>query len=306
MKADAPIIMIVDDVPASVSFLFDVLDEAGYTVLISTDGYRALEQLTIITPDLMLLDAVMPGMDGFQMCRRLHSDGRTREIPVIFMTGLTDTCDLVRGFKEGAVDYIVKPVNPDELLARIDTHLGTARRIRRVHELLNSDSLPAIAVDADGAVVWMMKQAQSLLESYFDPFECTGQNPALPKTLGHWVMEHLTRMTEPSQPFVQYRYGRSLEIYLRHNARLGGAVLHLKPQAIECDAPSLTKSLNLTPREAEVLHWVSNGKTNPEIGIILGISSRTVNKHLDHVYEKLGVETRTAAAAMALKQFREI
>jgi len=125
-------ILIVDDTPANLSVLVDTLSESGYKLMVAEDGEDALAQTAHKQPDLILLDVMMPGLDGFETCRRLKAQAATRDIPVIFMTALTDTAEKVRAFGAGAVDYITKPIQHEEALARINTHL-TIRRLQ--HEL---------------------------------------------------------------------------------------------------------------------------------------------------------------------------
>ncbi len=123
-------ILIVDDTPANLSVLVDTLSEAGYQLMVAEDGEDAVAQTARSKPDLVLLDVMMPGMDGFETCERLKAKPGTDKIPVIFMTALTDTAEKVRAFSAGAVDYITKPIQHEEALARISTHL-TIRRLRR-------------------------------------------------------------------------------------------------------------------------------------------------------------------------------
>jgi two-component system sensor histidine kinase/response regulator len=122
-------ILIVDDTPANLSVLVDTLSEAGYQLMVAEDGEDALAQTTHTKPDLILLDVMMPGLDGFETCDRLKAAANTRDIPVIFMTALNETAEKVRAFNAGAVDYITKPIQHEEALARISTHL-TIRRLR--------------------------------------------------------------------------------------------------------------------------------------------------------------------------------
>jgi len=122
-------ILIVDDTPANLSVLADCLTEAGYALLVAEDGEDALALTARSTPDLILLDVMMPGLDGFTTCRRLKERAETRDIPVIFMTALTDTAEKLKAFDAGAVDYITKPIQHEEALARVHTHL-TIRRLR--------------------------------------------------------------------------------------------------------------------------------------------------------------------------------
>lgn len=204
-------VLVVDDAPDTLRMLCDALAAEGYTVLVALDGPQALARLDVVTPDAILMDAMMPGWTGFETCQRVKAHPQGSAIPVIFMTGLSDTPDVVAGFKSGGVDYVVKPVRIEEVLARLDTHVRNARTAREA-----------------------LRQVEA-------------QAAESPSEAGH--------------------------------ARVLDAAL--------------------TPRETEVLTWVARGKTNRDIADILGMSHRTVNKHLEHIFEKLGVETRAAAAALA-------
>lgn len=123
-------LLIVDDTPANLGVLVETLGSAGYQLMVAEDGEEALAQTAQTQPDLVLLDVMMPGLDGFETCRRLHSRPATHDVPVIFMTALTETADKVRAFEAGGVDYLAKPIEHEEALARIRTHL-TLRRLRR-------------------------------------------------------------------------------------------------------------------------------------------------------------------------------
>ena len=116
-------IMIVDDTPQNIQVLGTVLREQGYQLSVARNGRQALEAAQKIMPDLILLDVMMPELDGFETCRRLKDDPRTRDIPVIFLTAKTELEDIVKGFNLGGVDYVTKPFNTAELLARVKTHL---------------------------------------------------------------------------------------------------------------------------------------------------------------------------------------
>ena len=116
-------ILVVDDTPANIQLLVGVLREHGYQISAATNGRQALDAMAKLRPDLVLLDIVMPEMDGFETCRRIKASEEWREIPVIFLTGRSDSADIVQGFELGAVDYVAKPFNTHELLARVNTHL---------------------------------------------------------------------------------------------------------------------------------------------------------------------------------------
>jgi two-component system sensor histidine kinase/response regulator len=123
MKNKASSILIIEDNPATVSVLYNLLNEAEFEVLIALDGDNAIKSAEEGQPDIILLDVILCGMDGFEICHRLKTSETTRNIPVLFMTALTKTVDKVKGFELGAVDYITKPFEPEEVLARVKTHL---------------------------------------------------------------------------------------------------------------------------------------------------------------------------------------
>src|SRR5438445_4235112 len=135
-------ILIIDDAPANIQTLSTILKERGYDINIATDGRQGLELLERIRPDLILLDIMMPEMDGFETCQRIKASTAWREIPIVFLTAKTDTADIVRAFELGAVDYVPKPFNAHELLARVNTHL-TLDHIDRDNERLLLNVLPA-------------------------------------------------------------------------------------------------------------------------------------------------------------------
>lgn len=143
---EAPRILIVDDTPSNIQTLTAVLREKGYQISIATNGRQALEALTRLRPDLILLDVMMPEMDGFETCAAIKAAPEWRDIPIIFLTSKTETTDIVRGFELGAVDYVGKPFHPHELLARVNTHL-TMDRLRRENERLLLNILPASIAD---------------------------------------------------------------------------------------------------------------------------------------------------------------
>lgn len=129
-KPKQDIILIVDDNPNNLGMLFEALSESGFKILIADEGESAIEQAEYTQPDLILLDILMPGLDGFETCRRLKGNELTKEIPVIFMTALTETEDKVKGFKVGAVDYVTKPIEHEEVIARVTTHL-TLQKLKK-------------------------------------------------------------------------------------------------------------------------------------------------------------------------------
>jgi two-component system, sensor histidine kinase and response regulator len=134
VEATENIILLVDDNPTNLGVLFDSLGDSGFKMLVAQDGESAIAQVNYIKPDIILLDVMMPGIDGFETCRRLKENPETQNIPIIFMTALTDTVDKVRGFSMGAVDYVTKPIQSEEVLARITAHLSIQTLQKRLHQ----------------------------------------------------------------------------------------------------------------------------------------------------------------------------
>jgi len=163
MKISNDIVLVVDDSPDALSLINDALEDAGMDVLVALEGRQALTIAKRIRPDIILLDAIMPNMDGFETCEALKADPSLSSIPVIFMTGLTDTCDLVRGLEAGGVDYLTKPINPSELLARMKVHLNNARQTTNVQNALDSSGQYLMTLNFAGSVLWGSPQAHAQL-----------------------------------------------------------------------------------------------------------------------------------------------
>lgn len=286
------LVLVVDDAIESLGMLHEILDREGFTVLVALEGIQALAIARHATPDIVLLDALMPNLDGFETCRRLKADRNLGHVPVIFMTGLSDTESIVEGFAAGGVDYVTKPIRIDELLARMKTHIGNARLTQSARTALDSAGQFLMATDRHGALRWATPQAQHLLAEL-------GASPA-------WLGAHLPRLL--AQPEGANRALAIDELdrpfQLHFLGKIGDDELLLR--LVKADGISATDRLRaafgLTEREAGVLLWVSNGKANREIALILAMSPRTVNKHLEQIFRKLGVENRTSAAALALRQ----
>lgn len=297
--ADSPsasirgVVLVVDDQPDTLALLSDVLGGDGYTVIVAMDGATALERARLITPDIVLLDARMPGMDGFEVCLRMNADQTLAGVPVIFMTGLTESEHIVRGFRAGGADYVTKPVKPDEVRVRVEVHLKRVRAQRQADMVVNAGGRAALIVDENGAIRWQSSRANVYLQRYLEN-EAPG---ALPSGMRRWLAQ-----AEPaSRPYEVARGDARLSIRLAGPAGADGWILTLVEFDDEASVNDFVERFTLTPRQAEVLLWVSRGKTNRDIAEILDMKPRTVNKHLEHIFPKLGVETRAAAAAIALQ-----
>jgi DNA-binding NarL/FixJ family response regulator len=290
-------VLVVDDTPESLGFLTDMLDGAGYTVLIATDGESALRLVEQITPDLVLMDAVMPGVDGFEACRRLKQKPLLAHLPVIFMTGLSETEHVLQGLAAGGVDYVSKPIVVEELLARMRVHLSNARVAHGPNAALDAAGRFLLATDLQGRVKWCTPKARELLGelSPADP----AQAPALPAAL---VRQLLALRHESGSAQCLLPVGTlQLECVMLSPIGPDELLFRLSESRTSDEQSILQQHLGVTGREAEVLLWLSRGKSNREIGQILTISPRTVNKHLEQIFVKLGVENRASAAARAVR-----
>jgi DNA-binding NarL/FixJ family response regulator len=325
-RANSDVVLIVDDVPDNLSPLHDALDESGYTVLVATSGETALRRAKQAVPDIVLLDAMMPGMDGFEVARRLKAMPETAHIPIVFMTGLLDTEYLVCALEAGGVDYVTKPIKPKEVMARMSVHLQGARRVRQearhagqARSALDAFGYASITVrlgdGGEGKLIWQTPLARELLMRYYGTAA-----PQAPEPVLGWLRRYAPdarRQIEPPRLLVELGQCR-LSFRLHQQTgdgdgeaadpgnQLGDWLIVMHEVCEDAIVSAMSLSFGLTAREAEVLYWVVKGKTNRDIGDILGASPATVKKHLERVYTKLGVETRTAAAGMAMSRVRQL
>lgn len=289
------IVLLVDDSPEALGFLTDALEQSGYSVLIATSGQAALSIVERISPDLILLDAVMPAMDGFETCQRLKANTTVAQVPVIFMTGLTETEHVVHALESGGVDYLTKPINIDELRARIRVHLSNARSAQSARVALDAAGRHLLAVRANGSVLWSTPQATRLVNA---ATESDDGLDAVTRTIAGW-MEQRSQPGFARDASFPVETAPSLQMTFL-GAISGDEYLFRLTSATRRDGDVMLRgAFSLTQRESEVLLWIAKGKSNRDIGDILGLSSRTVNKHLEQIYVKLGVENRASAAVKA-------
>lgn len=291
------VVLVVDDAPETLRMLCDALALEGYTVLVARDAVEALERFEMAVPDAVLLDAVMPGDNGFTLCRRLKAEPSWAHVPVIFMTGLAETEQIVEGFASGGVDYVVKPLKIPEVLARLATHLRNAHVTRLAREAVDVAGLGVVLLDRQGRMAWRSPQAMRWLEAAVRQQQgAAGDPPQDAAALRVWLQQAV----QQGETLSALPDGAQLQARYLGQAGPGETMVLLRVLGPAADvAHKRLSSAALTPRETEVLSWLAKGKTNRDIADILGMSPRTVNKHLEHIFEKLGVETRTAAAAIA-------
>jgi DNA-binding response OmpR family regulator len=298
------IVLLVDDSPEALGFLTDALEQSGFSALIATSGQAALNIVERITPDIILLDAVMPSMDGFETCRRIKANAAISQVPVIFMTGLTETEHVVHALESGGVDYLTKPINVDELRARIRVHLRNARSAQSARVALDAAGRHLLAVRSDGSIHWSTPQATRLVNA------ATGSDDGLDvvvREIGVFMRER-GKSAASRDNALSIIHGGQAALQLAFLGTIGPDehLFRLTASSRRSDDEILRQHFSLTQRESEVLLWIAKGKANRDIGEILGLSARTVNKHLEQIYVKLGVENRASAAVKAAHVLHEI
>lgn len=288
------IVLIADDSAEALGMLNTALVDSGYTVFVAMDGEQALAIAKRMVPDMILMDIIMPKMNGIEACKALKKDNVLTNVPLVFMTGLSDKEHLLEGLAAGAVDYINKPVNLDELLARIKNHLKNSLSTRSAQNALNELGQLTFTCDIGGNLIWSSVSARKLLttagvdiENNFDAI-----SPQIHYWLSHTPLKHsklwLKGVSTP------------LQLSFLGNPTPREYLLRLMEDDETSTRRLLKTRFALTEREAEVLFWLSRGKTNREIGQILSTSPRTINKHLEAVFRKLDVENRSTATAVCL------
>ncbi len=301
LTAHTDTVLVVDDEPDALRMLVAMLEAAEISVLVATSGQGALDLLQHIVPDLILMDAIMPGLDGFETTSRIKSNPTLANIPVVFMTGLTESEHVVEAFEVGGVDYVRKPVNFMELLARVRVHMAQGRAAQASAASLDATGRLMIATDVRGSLIWCTPRAETAIGKLSPGWRRDAD--ALPAELRKSVERLLTR-PDPQGTSMRIEHthsGGTLELVVIAEYRENEVLIRLNELNPKQDVVDLRDRLHLTLREAEVLLWVSYGKSNIDISDVLKISPRTVQKHLERIYEKLGVETRSAAAAVAIR-----
>lgn len=290
--AISAVVLVVDDSPESLGMLNIALGQAGYTVLVALNGVQALSIMEKVEPDVILLDAIMPEMDGFTACK--HIKQSHPDIPVIFMTGLAEEENIVSGFDAGGVDYITKPIKPSEVIARIRVHVNNARLKSSAHEALDTTGKHILELDNQGEVIWATQQAHQLFNVIKG--ESEKDQEKFHTRLTNWLST-----SDQHIPLLHKEGQKNIHLSYIAKQKDNNHLVQLAEHESAKDTQSLVEHLGVTQREADVLLWISKGKTNREIAQILDISPRTVNKHLETIFKKLGVDNRTAAAANTIK-----
>lgn len=297
---EGEIVLVVDDSPEALGFLTRALEDAGVTVLVATSGEGALAIAGEVAPDVVLMDAVMPGLDGFETCRRLKTASNLAHVPVIFMTALSETEHVVHALESGGVDFLTKPINLDELRARMRVHLANARRTQSARVALDAAGRHLMAFSSSGRVHWATPQATRLTggpESGEDVLAILGER------VRTWLGGRNPAMLAGQSLSAAIPSHGEVQLLCLGTVSQDEYLFRLIVQSEANQEDMLRQHFGLTARESEVLLWIMRGKSNRDIGEVLGLSPRTVNKHLEQIYVKLGVENRASAAVKAMQVF---
>ncbi len=292
-------VMLVDDSHDELGMLVDAVENAGFTALAADTGQAALNLLDRVMPNLVVLDAVMPGLDGFETCRRIKAEMRFAHLPVIFMTGLKEPENVLKGLEAGGVDYVTKPINMAELLARVRIHIANGRVAFGARAALDVTGRYLLATDGSGRARWSTPQAGCLLSAAFDPVNAADLK--LPDQLAA-LARRMIQMGECDKPqSIASPAGSEFSVTFLGQGGADEYLFRLTAAAGGSEEEVLRDGLGLTTREAEVLLWIARGKSNREISEILLISPRTVNKHLERIFSKMGIENRASATSIAMR-----
>ncbi|TQL17792.1 LuxR family two component transcriptional regulator [Zymomonas mobilis] len=285
-------VLVVDDDPKVLGVMDEKLSQAGYIVLLAQSGTMALEVMKNTAPDIVLVDAIMPEMTGWEVCAQIKQDLHFHTTPVIFMTGMTETEYVLKAFEAGAADYITKPFKFEEVLARVAVRLEAASRINAAHSTLDKFGRFLFGTTQEGVLLWATPQASEALDKL--PKGTIQDLSSAVKTA-----ENGTKLFSYQTPKEEYRItfvGRPAADEMifsisTHNSH---------PEKI------IQEKLSLSSREAEVILWISRGKSSRDIADILDISPRTVDKHIEQIYNKTGLSSRAAAASTVSRLLQEL
>ena len=320
-----PIVLIVDDTQIEIQIMTTALSMKGYQTAVAMNGRQALDNVEKIFPDLILLDIMMPGMDGFEVCRTLKGSSRTMDIPVIFLTVKDEIEDIVKGFDAGAVDYVTKPFNSAELLARVRTHVELKKKkdnetylisrltatlaeqrqaeeaLRQAHDnlelmveertaelLLKNRQLSEEIEERKRAEVNLELKSQKLEEFNTALKVLLNQRQADKKALEERVLANIKNLIMPNIRKLK----KTILKKTKSEVYVNIIESNLKKITSSFSQTLSSKYLNLTSKEIQVAHLIKEGKISKNIAVLLNVSGRTVDFHRKNIRSKLGLRKK--------------
>ncbi|MEN6318994.1 MAG: response regulator [Syntrophaceae bacterium] len=317
-------ILIVDDIPQNIQVIASTLQNKGYQMAFAQDGKAALEKINKINFDLILLDVMMPGMDGFEVCKILKTSPDKRDIPIIFLTVKDDMADILSGYEAGAVDYVIKPFNSAELLARVRTHVELKKKRDNEKELI---SRLTIALEEQKRVENALQQAYENLERLVEErtAELVQKNRQLMEEIGERrraedALAIKSRYLEESNTALKVLLTQremdknDLEEWVLSNIKnliipnieklkrihkKTGSLAYLN--VLESNLSDITSSfsnkisskyLTLTAKEIQIANFIKEGRRSKDIAELMDVSERTIDFHRKNIRIKLGIKQR--------------
>jgi len=262
---DKAVIMIVDDNPDSLKLLSDILSEQGFQVRQALNGQLALAAAKQQSPDLFILDIRMPEMDGFELCRQLKNEATTCSVPVIFISGLNDSADKVKAFDIGGQDYITKPFEDTEVLARVKLHLEVSSMRKNLENLVQRRT---INLEESNIALKILLEHRSSEREKFE------EN----------ALSHIRSLVSPYLERL-----KNTDLDSQQNSLLDIVEANLLDITSQFSGTLYSSSLGLTRREMEVAALIKTGKTNAESAVLINISEHSVSFHRQNLRKKLGL-----------------
>lgn len=330
-KSKKATILIVDDIPANITLLLNTLRDTDFHVLVAESGESALERLKYFVPDIILLDVAMPGMNGFQTCQRIKRNPNTADIPILFLTSHDETVNKVHGFQVGGVDYITKPIQIEEVIARVKTHITLSQlqqeaqaqneileaRVlertaelqaeieqRKRNEIEKQKLLNILGTQSDQLsemTQWLIgSQQQRHNETYITLQENMADDLSNIILQLHTYQNSLAKSS--AKEAVDFDDLQSALIGLnRLQSRLQNS--QQSESSISAQEREILDStlLKLTAREREVLQLIVDGKSTSGIAELLSISETTIRSHRSHIMQKLDIEDSSALIKFAIR-----
>jgi len=263
--ADEAVIMAVDDNPDSLKLLSDILSEQGFQVRQALNGRLALAAVKQQPPDLFILDIRMPEMDGFELCRQLKDNVTTCNVPVIFISGLNDSTDKVKAFDLGGQDYITKPFEDTEVLARVKLHLEVSSMRKNLEDMVQRRTIKL--EESNTALKVLLEHRSSEREKFEEN-----------------VLSHIRSLVSPYLERL-----KNTDLDSQQSSLLDIVEANLLEITSQFSGTLYSSSLGLTRREMEVAALIKTGKTNAEIAVLINISEHSVSFHRQNLRKKLGL-----------------
>lgn len=320
------LVLIVDDAVANLHLLVDRLFAQGYQIMVAESGESALNRVRARRPDLILLDVRMPGIDGFETCRRLKADPASAPVPVIFLSAHGDQDNKIEGFEAGGVDYITKPIDPTEVLLRVRTHLELdqlrrelaqangeleSRVAERTQELHAEVERRTQSEEEKSILLEVVRRQSDQLQRLINQVltRQINQNTVLSTTLLHPADHNLTVMddhleqlrTQIREPETRNKLHEVGDTLLLTQQLLRQAVAKLEEDMGEKNLLHSNPLLTLSEREREVLLLIVNGYTSDEVASILHLSISTIRTYRHRIMQKLDVKDLPDLLRFAIK-----